>query len=177
MDGKIRGSTFQWNWSHIQIPSESTGNVETMRRTESIMVLCYQFWPCGLCIKLGPIGARPRVRVTLTTSWSSSPRLIYPLSRQEQRGFCWLDLALATSTGDALLLNCPSPVSRTPNYVYLDWFEFSHLQLFACYLVLACSSIASWNYPSGLVDRAPQDHEQPLELVYRSLRRIILGRL
>jgi hypothetical protein len=28
-----------------------------------------------------------------------------------------------------------------------------------------------------LVDRAPQDHEQPLELVYRSLRCIILGRL
>jgi hypothetical protein len=28
-----------------------------------------------------------------------------------------------------------------------------------------------------LVDRAPQDREQPLELVYRSLRRIILERL
>jgi hypothetical protein len=41
MDGKIRGSTFQWNRSHIQIPSESMGNVETMRRTESITVMCY----------------------------------------------------------------------------------------------------------------------------------------
>jgi hypothetical protein len=40
MDGKLRGSTFQWNWSHMQIPSESTGNVETMRRTESVTVLC-----------------------------------------------------------------------------------------------------------------------------------------
>jgi hypothetical protein len=41
MDGNIRGSTFQWNWSHIQIPSESTENVKTMRCTESVMVLCY----------------------------------------------------------------------------------------------------------------------------------------
>jgi hypothetical protein len=41
MDGKIRGSAFQWNQSHIQIPSESTGNVEIMRRTESVTVLCY----------------------------------------------------------------------------------------------------------------------------------------
>jgi hypothetical protein len=38
MDGKIRGSPFQWIQSHIQIPSESTGNVEIMRRTESVMV-------------------------------------------------------------------------------------------------------------------------------------------
>jgi hypothetical protein len=49
--------------------------------------------------------------------------------------------------------------------------------LVACYLVLTCSSIACRNYPSGLVDRAPQDHEQPVELVYRSLRHIILGKL
>jgi hypothetical protein len=41
MDGKIRGSTFQWNQSHIQIPYESTGNVETMRHIEAVMVLCY----------------------------------------------------------------------------------------------------------------------------------------
>jgi hypothetical protein len=47
MDGKIRGSTFQWKRSHIQIPSESTGKVETMRRTESVMVLwaMYQVGP------------------------------------------------------------------------------------------------------------------------------------
>ena len=44
-----------------------------------------------------------------------------------------------------------------------------------CYLVLACSSIACRNYPRGLVDRAPQDCEQSLELVYRSLRRILVG--
>jgi hypothetical protein len=36
--------------------------------------------------------------------------------------------------------------------------------------------IACRNYPSGLVDHAAQDRVQPLELVYRSLRRI-LGRL
>jgi hypothetical protein len=41
MYGKIRGSNFQWNQSNIQIPFESTGNVETMRRTESVTVLCY----------------------------------------------------------------------------------------------------------------------------------------
>jgi hypothetical protein len=44
--------------------------------------------------------------------------------------------------------------------VYSDWFEFSHLQ-FSC--LLSCSSIAYRNYPSGLVDRAPQDREQPLQ--------------
>jgi hypothetical protein len=54
--------------------------------------------------------------------------------------------------------------------------SFPICNLVACYLVLACSSIACRNYPSGLVDRASQDHIQPLELVYRSLRRI-LGRL
>jgi hypothetical protein len=55
--------------------------------------------------------------------------------------------------------------------------SFLIYNLFACYLVLACSSIACRNYPSGLVDRAPQDREQLLELVYQSLRRIILERL
>jgi hypothetical protein len=39
MDGKIRGLTFQWNRSNIEIPSESMGNVKTMRHTESITVL------------------------------------------------------------------------------------------------------------------------------------------
>jgi hypothetical protein len=51
--------------------------------------------------------------------------------------------------------------------------SFPICNLVACYHVLACSSIACRNYPSGLVDRAPQDREQPLELVYQSLRRII----
>jgi hypothetical protein len=32
MDVNIRGSTFQWNRSHIQILSESTGNVKIMKR-------------------------------------------------------------------------------------------------------------------------------------------------
>jgi hypothetical protein len=54
--------------------------------------------------------------------------------------------------------------------------SFPICNLVACYLVLACSLIACRNYPSGLVDRAPQDCVQPLELVYQSLRRI-LGRL
>jgi hypothetical protein len=39
------------------------------------------------------------------------------------------------------------------------------------------SPIACRNYPGGLVDRALQDCEQLLVLVYRSLRCIILGRL
>jgi hypothetical protein len=55
--------------------------------------------------------------------------------------------------------------------------SFPICNLVACYLVLACSSIACRNYPSSLVDRAPQDHEQPLELVYQSLRHNILGML
>jgi hypothetical protein len=61
MGGKLRGSTFQWNWSHMHILSESTGNGETMRCTESVTVMCYISWPRGLCIKLGPIGERPRL--------------------------------------------------------------------------------------------------------------------
>jgi hypothetical protein len=44
-------------------------------------------------------------------------------------------------------------------------------------LILACSSIACRNNPSGLVGCDPRDREQPLELVYRLLRRSILGRL
>jgi hypothetical protein len=55
--------------------------------------------------------------------------------------------------------------------------SFPICTLVACYLVLAYSLIACSYYPSGLVDHAPQDREQLLELVYRSLRRIILGRL
>jgi len=55
--------------------------------------------------------------------------------------------------------------------VFISIFAIELLVL----LVLACSSIACRNYPSGLVDRAPQDREQPLELVYRLLRRSILG--
>jgi hypothetical protein len=37
--------------------------------------------------------------------------------------------------------------------------------------------IACRNYHSGLFDHTPQDHVQPLKLVYRSLRRNILERL
>jgi hypothetical protein len=54
MDGKIRGSTFQCNRSHIQIPSESTGNVETMRRTESVTVLCYHILSMWALYQVGP---------------------------------------------------------------------------------------------------------------------------
>jgi hypothetical protein len=54
MDGKIRGSTFQWNQSHIQIPSESTGNTETIRHTESVMVLCYHILAPWAMYQVGP---------------------------------------------------------------------------------------------------------------------------
>jgi hypothetical protein len=54
MDGNIRGSTFQWNLSHIQIPSESTGNVKTMRRTESVIVLCYHILAPWAMYQVGP---------------------------------------------------------------------------------------------------------------------------
>jgi hypothetical protein len=43
--------------------------------------------------------------------------------------------------------------------------------------ILAYSSIVCGNYPSDLVDRAPQNHKQPLELVYWLLRCSIFGRL
>jgi hypothetical protein len=62
MDGKIRGSTFKWNRSHIQIPSESTVNVETMRRTEFVTVLCYHILAPGDMYQVGPNRAHPRVR-------------------------------------------------------------------------------------------------------------------
>jgi hypothetical protein len=54
MDGKIRGSTFQWNQSHIQIPSGSMGNVETMRCTESVTVLCYHILAPWAMYQVGP---------------------------------------------------------------------------------------------------------------------------
>jgi hypothetical protein len=59
MDGKIRGSTFQWNQSHIQIPSESTGNVKTMRNTESIMVLYYHILAPWAMYQVGPNRGMP----------------------------------------------------------------------------------------------------------------------
>jgi hypothetical protein len=73
MDGKLRGSSFQCNWSHIPITSESTGNIETMRSIESVMVRCYHILARQLCIKLGPIRARPRVKA------QPSPRPGHPL--------------------------------------------------------------------------------------------------
>jgi hypothetical protein len=54
MDRKIRGSTFQWNQSYIQIPSESTGNVRTIRHTESVMVLCYRILSLWAMYQVGP---------------------------------------------------------------------------------------------------------------------------
>jgi hypothetical protein len=54
MDGKIRGSTFQWKQYHIHIPSESTGNVETMRRTKSVTVLCYHILAPWAMYQVGP---------------------------------------------------------------------------------------------------------------------------
>jgi hypothetical protein len=54
MDGKIRGSNFQWNQSHIQIPYESTGKFETMRCTESVMVLCYHILAPWAMYQVGP---------------------------------------------------------------------------------------------------------------------------
>jgi hypothetical protein len=129
MDGKIRGSTFQWNWYHIQITSESTRNVETMRCTESVTIS----WPRGLCIKLGPIGARPRVRARPSPHPGHPLPLSYtPIDTTNRLGFVVL-LRPATHRW----LNCPSPASKTPNYVYSDWSEFSHLQ-FSCLLSCSC---------------------------------------
>jgi hypothetical protein len=54
MDGKIRGSIFQWNWSHIKIPSEFKGIVETMRRIESVIVLCYHILAPWAMYQVGP---------------------------------------------------------------------------------------------------------------------------
>jgi hypothetical protein len=53
-DGKIKGSNFQWNRPHIQIPSESMGNVKTMRRTESVTVLCYHILCPWAMYHVGP---------------------------------------------------------------------------------------------------------------------------
>jgi hypothetical protein len=54
MDGNIRGSTFQWNRSHIQIPSESMRNVETMRHTKSVTLLCYHILAPWAMYQVGP---------------------------------------------------------------------------------------------------------------------------
>jgi hypothetical protein len=54
MEGKLRGSIFQWNQSHIQIPSESAENVKTMRRTESVTVLCYHNLAPWAMYQVGP---------------------------------------------------------------------------------------------------------------------------
>jgi hypothetical protein len=54
MDGKLRGSTFQLNRSHMQNLSESMGNVETMRRKESVTVLCYHILAPWAMYQVGP---------------------------------------------------------------------------------------------------------------------------
>jgi hypothetical protein len=54
VDEKLGGSTFQWNRSHIQIPSESIGNVEIMRRTESVTVRCYHILAPWAMYQVGP---------------------------------------------------------------------------------------------------------------------------
>jgi hypothetical protein len=39
---------FQWRWSHLKIPSESTGIVDTSGHLESVRVLCHRLlgrWP------------------------------------------------------------------------------------------------------------------------------------
>jgi hypothetical protein len=59
IDGKIRGSTFQWNWSHIHIPSESKGKAETMRCTESVTVLCYHILAMWAMYQVGPNRGTP----------------------------------------------------------------------------------------------------------------------
>ena len=47
-----------------------------------------------------------------------------------------------------------------PQLCDLDWFFISIFAIeLLVLLVLACSSIACRNYPSGLVDRAPQDRD------------------
>jgi len=62
-------------------------------------------------------------------------------------------------------------VFQNPTLLYFVIELSFDLNSVLVHLVLASSSIACRNYPSGLVDRAPQDREQPLELVYRLLRR------
>ena len=138
MDGKLRGSNFQWNQSHIQIPSESMGNVETMSCTESVTVLRYHILAACAMYQVRPnSGTSLGWSTTPTTSWSSSPPLIYPLRHQEQRGFVDYIWLLLLRTVTRCWLNWPSPVSRTATYVYSDWDEFSHLQ-FSCLLSCSC---------------------------------------
>ena len=131
-----------YGWKHrrisfptepIQIPSVSKGNIETMRRTESVTLLRYHIFAFWAMYQVRPNrGTSQGQSTTLTTSLSSYPPLIHPLGHQEQRGFVDQIQLLLLRTATRCWLNCPSPVSRTPHYVvYSDWYEFSHLQ-FSC---------------------------------------------
>jgi hypothetical protein len=88
MDGKLRGSNFQWSQSHIQIPSESTGNVKTMRRTESITVLCYHILAPWAMYQVRPNRAHPRVRARPSPCPGRPLPLSYtPLATRNRGGF------------------------------------------------------------------------------------------
>jgi hypothetical protein len=64
-------------------------------------------------------------------------------------------------------------VSTRPSVIFRNSTLYSHMVLILksaielfVYLVLSYSSITCRNYLSGLIDRASQDHEQLLELVF-----------
>src|SRR5581483_5027317 len=60
--GKLIKSTFQRIQSHIHISSESGAALVLLSKPFWLRCCVTLFWANGPCIKLGPLGTRPRVR-------------------------------------------------------------------------------------------------------------------
>ena len=61
LDGKLRKSPFQRVQPHIHISLELGTVIILLSRPFLLMVLCHPILAVGSCIKLGPLGTRPRV--------------------------------------------------------------------------------------------------------------------
>ena len=80
LDGKPMKSTFIWIRSHVHIYPEAAAIFKSLTEGFSVQVLRHLILARGPCIKLGPLGTRPRVGVRPQHPFGRPPPIIYPLA-------------------------------------------------------------------------------------------------
>jgi hypothetical protein len=78
---KVKEITFQWNWSHVQLKSESSTIIKKVPISRTVFGAAPLFWPDGPCIQLESIR---------DASYDSVMTLdpLYSVAAVILRGFC-----------------------------------------------------------------------------------------
>jgi hypothetical protein len=156
--GKLLESTFVCIKPQVHIMSELAAIIILVQRSFSANgATTPYFVPLGRVSCWVQFGRVLGLEHDPASLWSSSHTYkTYP-SSIETHGLCWLDLALATSAGDALLAKLLTSSFSNPNLIVFS----AHIHLaimWLFYLFLLVLRLLTGQVPSWLGCCAPQDH-------------------